>query len=268
MTATKNPKKVAIYGRVSTGKQRDRRTIESQLLELRSLAEARGYGVFDEYTDDGISGANALEARPAFQRLLGDCQEKRIQRILCVEINRLLRSENDAEEGKILQILKESDVVVETPGQELDLNDSMLRLLFKIQAWGAAEERKEIIRKTQRGKKLKREQGYWMGPAPFGYEFDKATRTWSFNDDEKKLYLWMVDKFLIDAWSMSKICRHLDQKGIVGKHGRPWAHSTLSGVFRSTRYYGKLFANRHKFKGRIVLESAPGMNGSSSKFPR
>ena len=224
MTATKNPITVGIYCRVSTGKQRDQRTIESQLLDLRDLAERRGYRVFDEYTDDGISGADALEARSAFQRLLNDCKKKKVERILCVEINRLLRSENDAEEGMILQILKESNVVVETPGQELDLNDAMLRLLFKIQAWGASEERKEIMRKTQRGKRRKREQGYWMGPAPFGYEFDKETRTWSFNREEKELYLWMIDKFLIDGWSMSKICRYLDQQGIVGKHGRPWAH--------------------------------------------
>ena len=250
MTGTKNPTTAGISCRVSTGRQRDQRTIESQLLELRALAELRDYSVFDEYTDDGISGANALEARPTFQRLLDDCEQRKVERILCVEINRLLRSENDAEEGKILQILKESHVVVETPGQELDLNDSMLRLLFKIQAWGAAEERKEIIRKTQRGKRRKREQGYWMGPAPFGYEFDKGTCTWSFNDDEKELYLWMVDKFLIDGWSMSKICRYLDRQGIVGKHGRPWGHSTLSGIFHSTRYYGELYGNRHIFKGK------------------
>ena len=257
MVATKNPTTVGIYCRVSTGKQRDQRTIESQLLDLRDLAERRGYQVFDEYTDDGISGADDLEARSAFQRLLNDCTKKKVERILCVEINRLLRSENDAEEGMILQILKESSVVVETPGQELDLNDPMLRLLFKIQAWGASEERKEIMRKTQRGQRRKREQGYWMGPAPFGYEFDKETRTWSFNREEKELYLWMIDKFLIDGWSMSKICRYLDQQGIVGKHGRPWAHSTLSGIFRSTRYYGELYANRHKFKGKNRVGERP-----------
>ena len=144
-------------------------------------------------------------------------------------------SSSKAASGQILQILKESDVVVETPNQELDLNDSMLRLLFKIQAWGAAEERKEIMRKTQRGKRLKRERGYWMGAAPFGYEFDKETCTWSFNHDEKNLYLWMVDKFLIDGWSMSKICRYLGGKACIAakvenRQNNPAASANLNNL--------------------------------------
>ena len=47
MTATENPKKVAIYARVSSDGQREKKTIESQLAELPQYASDQGYRVVD-----------------------------------------------------------------------------------------------------------------------------------------------------------------------------------------------------------------------------
>jgi DNA invertase Pin-like site-specific DNA recombinase len=48
-------KRAAIYVRVSTPDQH----IESQLYDLRPLAEQRGFQVVNEYADKGISGLKA-----------------------------------------------------------------------------------------------------------------------------------------------------------------------------------------------------------------
>ena len=53
--------KAAIYGRVSTiGKGQD---VDLQLRDLRNYAQARGWKIFREYIDNGVSGRK--DKRPA-----------------------------------------------------------------------------------------------------------------------------------------------------------------------------------------------------------
>ena len=47
-------KRAALYVRVST----DGQTVESQIRELRQVAQRRGWEVVEVYNDAGISGAN------------------------------------------------------------------------------------------------------------------------------------------------------------------------------------------------------------------
>ena len=58
-------RRVAIYTRVST----DGQTVDNQLLELQAVAEHHGWEVVETFSDDGISGANGREKRPAFDAL-------------------------------------------------------------------------------------------------------------------------------------------------------------------------------------------------------
>jgi len=51
-------KKAALYARVSSEIQRQERTIESQLFELRKQIAAAGHVLVKEYIDDGHSGAD------------------------------------------------------------------------------------------------------------------------------------------------------------------------------------------------------------------
>jgi DNA invertase Pin-like site-specific DNA recombinase len=51
-------KKAALYARVSSDIQRQERTIESQLFELRKQIAAAGDVLVKEYVDDGHSGAD------------------------------------------------------------------------------------------------------------------------------------------------------------------------------------------------------------------
>ena len=62
--------KAAIYGRVSTmGKGQD---VDLQLRDLRSYAQARGWKIFREYVDNGISGRK--DKRPALDQLMNDAR--------------------------------------------------------------------------------------------------------------------------------------------------------------------------------------------------
>jgi len=58
---------LALYARVSTERQQERKTIGSQLEALRAAAKADGHELIEEFIDDGYSGAR-LDP-PALDRL-------------------------------------------------------------------------------------------------------------------------------------------------------------------------------------------------------
>ena len=76
-----NIRKVAVYCRVSSDVQREKRTIESQVSTLRSYAERYPYEVYRIYQDDGFSGST-IEGRPAFKQLLTDCGKGKFEAVL------------------------------------------------------------------------------------------------------------------------------------------------------------------------------------------
>src|SRR4051812_31466583 len=81
--------KAAIYGRTSTSEQH----VESQLYDLRRLAEQRGLRVVQEYTDKGVSGTKTR--RPGLDSMLADARRGRFSIVLVAAFDRLARSTKD-----------------------------------------------------------------------------------------------------------------------------------------------------------------------------
>ena len=80
--------KAAIYGRVSTmGKGQD---VNLQLRDLRSYVQARGWKIFREYIDNGVSGRK--DKRPALNQLMDDARKKRFDAVLVWRFDRFARS--------------------------------------------------------------------------------------------------------------------------------------------------------------------------------
>jgi DNA invertase Pin-like site-specific DNA recombinase len=90
--------RAALYARVSTPASskrstrdgdRERQDPEVQLLKLRAYAQARGWTVVDEYVDRR-SGANP--DRPALKRLEADIDAGKVDAVLVVRLDRIMRS--------------------------------------------------------------------------------------------------------------------------------------------------------------------------------
>ncbi len=82
------PNRVAIYARVSTtDKGQD---VELQLRELRAFTQTRGWGIHQEYLDEGVSGSRFH--RPALDRLLTACRRRQVDIVLVWRLDRLGRS--------------------------------------------------------------------------------------------------------------------------------------------------------------------------------
>ena len=135
-----------------------------------------------------------------------------------MEHNRITRSENPEEVGKIQRILMENNIrLISPPEGVLDLKRPPDELVAWIKMWIAKEEKRK----------------WTVGRPPFGYHYDKTTNQWDFQPEERKLYLWMLEKFLAEKWSLTRICAELQRRSVKGKHGRDWAHATLNYMLRN-----------------------------------
>ncbi len=85
---TKKTKRVALYVRVST----DEQTTDNQRRELEGVAKRSGWKIVDIYEDNGISGANGREKRPALDKLLKDAARREFDMIAAWSVDRLGRS--------------------------------------------------------------------------------------------------------------------------------------------------------------------------------
>ena len=70
--------RVALYARVSTC---NGQSPEMQLAELREYVSRRGWEIFGEYVDQGVSGSK--ESRPELNRLMADAHRRHFDTVLC-----------------------------------------------------------------------------------------------------------------------------------------------------------------------------------------
>ena len=86
MTDRDSTPRVALYARVSTLDQ----STDSQLLDLRRYVSDRGWQIFREYVDEGVSGTK--EKRPALNELMNDAKKRRFDGVLVWRFDRFARS--------------------------------------------------------------------------------------------------------------------------------------------------------------------------------
>ena len=86
MATSNSTPRVALYARVSTTDQ----STDPQLLDLRRFTQERGWNVFKEYCDNGISGTQG--SRPGLNELMNGARKRRFDVVLVWRFDRFARS--------------------------------------------------------------------------------------------------------------------------------------------------------------------------------
>jgi site-specific DNA recombinase len=143
-------KPTGIYARVSSDRQREERTIESQVAALTEYADKKEYTVPNEwiFKDEGYSGSTLV--RPGLDRLRDLASEDQIETLLIYSPDRLSRKyayqvlliEEFSRNGVDVVFIKSPKA--STPEEEL---------LLQFQGMIAEYERAQIIERSRRGKR-------------------------------------------------------------------------------------------------------------------
>jgi len=160
---------VGLYARVSTAHGQDP---ELQLVELREYASRRGWAVFEEYVDVGISGSK--ESRPELNRLTLDAHQRKIDAVLVWKIDRFGRSLKHLVNS--LADLSAYGVAFISLRDNLDLSTPSGRLMFQIIGAMAEFERSLIQERVRAGLRHAKLKGTTLGRPRRIVSSDEMTR--------------------------------------------------------------------------------------------
>jgi site-specific DNA recombinase len=244
----------AIYARVSSERQRQEQTIQSQTVALRELAEQRGLLVPEEFIfeDDGFSGANLH--RPALEQLRDRAFEGCFEVVLCHAPDRLAR--RYAYQVLLLEELARSGIEVvfaKEPERSGSPEDELLR---QFQGMIAEYERAQIAERCRRGKLHRARAGAVsvLANAPYGYRYVKRTEhvdaLFEIDELEAPIVREIFERYVERRESIVQIARSLTEQGAPTRTGTPhWGSSTIWAILRNPAYTGQAAYGRRRVTG-------------------
>ena len=147
-------KRAALYLRVSTLDQHP----ETQLYDLRQMAQQRGYQIVEEYRDT-ISGARAR--RPGLDALMRDARRRRFDVVLVWASDRIARSVRHFLE--VLDELNHLSIEFVSFREQIDTGGPLGRAVVVIIGAIAELERNLIIERVRAGMRRARLEGRHIG---------------------------------------------------------------------------------------------------------
>ncbi len=148
--------RVALYARVSTKNGQDP---ETQLLALREYAHARGFEIFSEYVDVGISGSK--DSRPALNQLMKHARKRRFDAVLVARFDRFARSTRHL--VRALEEFNALGVDFISLNESIDTSTPMGKMVFTVIAAVAELERSIIRERVIMGLQRAKAQGKRIG---------------------------------------------------------------------------------------------------------
>jgi len=148
-------KRIAIYARVSTTDQ----STESQLLDLRRYTRERGWNIFKEYVDEGISGTK--DSRPALNELMNDAKKRRFDVVLVWRFDRFARSTKHL--ILALEEFKNLGIDFVSYQENIDTSSPLGSAIFTIISAVAQLERDIIAERVKAGLRRAKKNGKKLG---------------------------------------------------------------------------------------------------------
>ena len=161
-TILHRPPRAALYGRVSTTNHGQ--DVGLQTRELKQFAEARGWHVFGEYLDEGISGAK--DSRPELNRLMADAHKRRFDRF-ARSVSHLLRA---------LETFRALGIDFVSFSEQMDTSTPAGKMVFTVLGAVAELERSLIVERVRAGMRNARAKGKRIGQ-PLRTQLSIETRT-------------------------------------------------------------------------------------------
>lgn len=235
-------KRAAIYVRVSSEKQAEKVSPETQENDARERCKQLDYLVIEVYADTEryringrlVEPSGTRHDRPQFKRMLSDIDAGKIDVIVAWREDRLYRGVNRAM-LEISERVKSGTVEVELVKEHYD------PAIAEVKAWAAGVELQAKRDRHMMGVAGRLAAGKaWGFTPPYGYDYDKATESWVINEDEaqwaRRVWQWFGEDV-----SIRQIRQRLITAGVKQKGKKPrrhvWSFSSIRKILDRDEYY-------------------------------
>lgn len=250
--------KVGLYLRLSHEDEdgaKESQSITNQRTFLMQYLEKLGWTAAETYIDDGFTGTNF--DRPAFQRMIWDIEERRIDTVITKDLSRLGR--DYIEVGSYLQryfpkmgvrYIAVSDGYDSQSSSGMNMAMPFLSVVNDMYA-------QDISRKVRNTLTARKQQGKFTGAsAPFGYTKDPAERGHLLVDDQAAGIVEEIFRDFLLNGSVLGVAKRLTEQGVptpsaykgdVNTQSRfpgVWSDSMVRRILTNPTYIGTLTQNR------------------------
>ncbi len=228
--------RVAAYARVSTDHEEQESSYEAQVEHFTKYIEGHeDWEMAGIFADPGISGKNIK--RPEFQRMITECENGLIDKIITKSVSRFARNTLDCVQS--IRKLKEKGIGVYFEKENLDTLQESSEFVLTIMASLAEEESRSISNNIRWSVKKKFENGQvMMSTASFlGYTMGKDGILQIV--PEQAVTIKRIYGEFLDGYSLSEIANGLMRDGVLSPTGKTtWHPTTIKSILQNEKYKG------------------------------
>ena len=235
--------RVAAYARVSTDKDDQANSFESQVKYFKEFIEKQeNWELVKIYSDEGISGTSTKN-RVGFNSMIDDVMNGKIDFVITKEVSRFAR--NTVDTLQITRNLREMGVGVYFMLDNINTFDKDGELRLALMASLAQEESRKTSERVKWGQKRQMEKGVVFGRSLLGYKVVEGKLY--LVEDEAEIVRKIFHKYLVEGKGTHIIARELKEEGIKpydpdgrAKYKNDWSNTQILRVLRNEKYVGDL----------------------------
>ena len=264
---------VGIYCRVSRDKENSK-SIENQERDGINFANFKGWK-YQIYTDRGISGGAKIEDRPAFNNLVKDIEDGKIQAIYVWNNDRTARQESTW--FFLVDLILNYKIQLFENGELIDLENPSVSLVQGIKALVNANFRRVTSKKIkQRLLQNVKEGKAHAKILPMGYK--KDARGFLVIDENEKPIVEKIFSMCLDGNGSTTIKHWLNENNVPTRYNKmegsltvvnnqtrkkttrdkkdiKWSDKTIQDILRNTIYKGKRKWNNKYYDCPAIFDS-------------
>lgn len=229
--------RVAAYARVSTEFEEQESSYDVQVKHYRNYINSNPeWELVEIYADDGISATNTTK-RDAFNRMIQDARDGKIDMILTKSISRFSRNTVDC--LKYTRELKALNISVFFEKENINTLDTKGEVLMTIMAALAQQESESLSANVKLGIQFRNQQGkVQINHNRFlGYTKDEEGNL-VIVPEEAKIVRRIYGEYM-DGRSFLQIKRSLEKDGILnGASNKKWHESNIKQILTNEKYIG------------------------------
>ena len=227
--------RVAAYARVSSDSDDQ---INSYLAQVdfytKYIASQENWEMVDVYADEGLSGMDAKK-RDEFNRMIADCRDGKIDRILVKSVSRFARNQEDY--IFYMRELLRLGVTIRFEKENVDTGKMTSEQIADIYGAFAQMETTGHSANMRISNRIRMEKGIFVPSSPpFGYRL--VNRKLEIIPEEAKIVRGIFSAYL-SGQGKEDIAKELNRRGIKRDNATgQWHHRTVEIILRNITYTG------------------------------
>jgi len=211
-----------------------------------------------------VQSGETIASRPVMQHIIRMIQNKEIDAVLCVDLQRLSRGDL-SDVGELSKLFRYTGCLIVTPVRTYNVADEYDRKFFEMEIMHGNEYLEYAKKIMGRGRKQSVLEGNYIGSvAPYGYTkvFVDKKPTLAINEEEAKIVRLIYDLYISESkMGPTRIADHLNKLGTKPRKGEKWTAQGVRNIVENTVNIGKVTWDRRKtqktYENGTITESRP-----------